>query len=417
MNWTERTFLALVLLVGAGVILVTLGALGVPVPFLADRANERADESDGAREDVPPPVLRPEEDEGLLAELEGGPGGRMRGLEAPGVAPSVERAAAADSAGAPRGETEAGEVAAGEKTRDPLVDQLKAKVDPKDPGQVLGFLMAMTTPKGTKLSEEDLEFLFAALGEHEDYGVRNLLLMHLERVGGEQVTQGVLKFLEDEKNPAAIQRALATLRVQNDDAAVNGLVAYMENAKNRRLREAAFQNLLRTRNGSATDALLDLLDHTQDRSLKRYALAAASQLGGEAGAQAVLGFAGSSDPFERSIGMKGLKDIRSAEAVPALTAAASGGSDNYLRSQAMRALGRIRDPGAIDGVSLVAASDPNRGLRNEAIRTLGSIGYADALPTLREIAGNDSSAYLRRSAEKAIVSIERQEARRAARKR
>ena len=83
MNWTERSFLALVLLVGAGVILLTLNAVGVPLPFLSSEP-ANVDEDD-AWEDVPAPLAPPDDtDEGLLAELEGG-GGRMRRLNAPGV--------------------------------------------------------------------------------------------------------------------------------------------------------------------------------------------------------------------------------------------------------------------------------------------------------------------------------------------
>ena len=51
MNWTERSFLALVLLVGAGVILLTLNAVGVPLPFLSSEP-ANVDEDD-AWEDVP----------------------------------------------------------------------------------------------------------------------------------------------------------------------------------------------------------------------------------------------------------------------------------------------------------------------------------------------------------------------------
>ena len=178
MNSTERIFLGLVLLVGLGVILFTLGALGVPIPFLSDGRAEHTETADEVWEDVPPPLLPPEEDEGLLAELENGPGGRFRGLGDPGMVrdggtPDRDVGPAAGPEGVPEGENKDG---AG---RDPLIDQLKAKVDPKDAGQLLGFLMAMTTPKGTKLSEEDIEFLFAALGEHDDFGVKNLLLMHM----------------------------------------------------------------------------------------------------------------------------------------------------------------------------------------------------------------------------------------------
>jgi len=419
-NWTERTFLGLVLLVGAGVILVTLSAVGVHIPYLSAARTEIGSE-ETMWDDVPAPLVPPEEQEsGLLAELRDGPG--FRGIGAPGAVAGSTPAGIGDLPGAAgatapgAGDEGAEDDASGaRKPRDPLIDKLKATIDAKDPGALIAFLAAMTTPKGTKLSEEDLEYLFAALGEHEDFGLRNLLLMHLERIGGDGVTKGVLAFLAEEKNPAAIQRALATLGAQNDDASVAGLVAYMESAKNRRLREAAFQNLLRTKNASATDALLDILDHSQDRGLTRYALAAASQLGGQAGAEAVLRFASSSDPYERSIGLKSLRDVRSRDAVPALSQAVAGGSNTYVRQQAMRALARIRDPRSIATVSTVAANDPNRGLRHEAIRTLGSIGRSEAIPTLQSIAANDTNASIRRNAEKAITSIQKQEERRARR--
>jgi HEAT repeat protein len=421
-NWNERAFLLLVLLVGAGVVLLSLSAFGVPIPYLSGSGD--TDIGDLAWEDdLPPPLQPPDEEEGgLLAELDGGRDGDMRPLDAPDVLP------ASGVTGAPGSDVASGSADGSEAatpdgdpekpaTRDPAIDRLKASVDVKDNAELLGFLIGMMTEKGTKLSEEDLEFLLDALAKNEDYGVRNLLFTHLERIGGEGVTEGVLAFLEKEKNPAAVRLALGALRSQNDSAAVNGLVDFMEKTKNGRLREAAFKNLLATKNGSATVALLDILDHAENPSLKRYALAAVSQLGGAEGADAVLRYASSSDPLERGLGLKSLRDIKSPGAVPALTEAATRGTDNVLRTQSLRALARIRDASSIPAVSRIAAEDSNPGLRNEAVRTLASIGRADALPALRQIAQADRSAAVRRNAERAIVRIESVEARRAAKQR
>jgi len=415
-NWAERSVIAVVLLVAGGAILVALNALGVGIPWLSDAVPQGRSFIDEERDLEPPDLPAVDDEAGLLAELRaGGPNGfgpdadgRIRGLpdEPAGEDEPVSAGAAAAAA---ESEEEAG------SSRDPLVDQLKAKVDVKDPGQLLAFLMATFTPKGTKLSGEDLEFLFEALAVQEDWGVRNLLLAHLERIGGEEVTEGVLGFLKEAKDPASLNRALSALRSLNDEAAVTGIVQFLSETKNRRLREAAFKNLLATKNGAvATEPLLRVLDEARDPNLKRYALAALSQLGGEAGAQAILRFAVSSDPQERSLGLKSLRDVKSRAAVPALSASLGRYTDPRVQVQVLRSLGKIRDPRSVPAVTHVVAYGTNRGTRFEALRTLAQIGRAEAVPTLRQLAESDPDKSIRRGASRTISVIERAESRRAA---
>ncbi len=418
MNWPERLFLGAVLLVAGAGILLALRAVGVPVPILAEHSPEAQPVS--VRDDRSlelPPAAPPEEEPGLLEELgagspwAGGPLGGAGGDPAAGAASAAPGAGPGDAEGGGAPE-EAGGKKAG---RDPLVDRLLAKVDLSDPGQVMAFLIATFTPRGTKLGEEDVDLLLKVLAEQKQFGLRNLLMAHLERIGGEKVTEGILAFLATDPDPASAARALHTLGVQKDERAVEGLVGFLAETKNRRLREAAFRNLLGTRNPAATGPLLDVLDRAQDPGLKRYALAALSQLGGEQGAEAVLRYATSPDPLERSLGQRSLRDLRSPAAVPVLTDALARGVDPPTTWQVIRALGRIRDVRAVEPLGRLALEETNRGLRIEAIKGLGQIGRAEAVPTLRSIAESDKNPAVRRMAERAIQAIRRQEARRLSR--
>jgi HEAT repeat protein len=422
MNLLERAFLAAVFLVAGAVILVALGALGVvQVPFVSDSSPEEAPSGtlDDAYALPPPPPDEPED--GLLAEL-GGLDGDVPGLP---PTPPPEALAGPD---APPGEVEGADTAGDEslasadgaveaaedpgKRRDPLIDRLKARTDVKDAGQLWAFLMGASTPRGTKLGEEDVAFLLEALGAQKDYGLRNLVLAHLERIGGEQVTAGVLRFIADEKNPHAVARALETLRRQNDPASIERLVRVLAETESGRLRDVAFKNLLGTRNEGATDSLLSVLHGTRDPKVKSYALAALSQLGGAAGTSAVLAYAGSADGFERSLGLKSLRDIKSPAAVPVLNDALSTQRSPFVRQQVLRTLGRLRDPRSIPQVNHVALYGESRQLRGEAIRTLAVIGRSTAVPTLQSIVQNDQDRSIRRSAQRAITVIERAEERR-----
>jgi HEAT repeat protein len=361
---------------------------------------------------LPPPDLPGDDEEGLLAELSGEDGARwFRDQDARHAAPettervdpagSIEGSAAVAAEGASIG-------------RDPIVDTLKAGLDLSDTGQVLAFLMATFTADGTKLGPEDLETLFAALEQQEDFGLRNLLFAHLERIGGDDVTDGVLAFLGSSKDAAAMKRALSVLRKQGDDNAVTGLVSFLAETKNAQLKEVALKNLLLTGNGSATDPLLRVLGSTTDRRTKQFALAAISQLGGAQGAETVLQYAASSDGFERGIGWKSLKDIRSKEAVPVLAESLSRSSDPRLRTQVLRTLGQIKDDRAVGSISQVALYEGNRSVRMEAIKSLAIIGSADAIPALRTIQETEQNAAIRRSASRTISYLEKVEARRAA---
>ncbi len=410
MNLLEKLFLICGLLAAGAVGVIALLAVGVEIPILSEQAGVARDPADEMADGIgmpPPQFPEDEEDEpGLLAELSsvdgaawGGPGGAVAGLDDA----SAEEAPLNDQVIAALG-------------RDPLVDKMKAGLDVKDTGQVLAFLMATFTAKGTKLGEEDIEFLFTALGEQEDFGLRNLLFAHLQRIGGDTVTEGVLAFLGDEKNPAAIGRALSVLKAQGDEKAVEGLVNYLGSTKNRKLQDMAFKNLLGTKSDAAVDPLLSVLRNTKNKRTRQYALAALTQLGGATGAEAVLSYAASSDPFERGIGTKSLRDLRNREAVPVLADSLGRSSDTVLRTNVVRTLGRIKDPRAVHSVSQVALYGENRSIRTEAIKSLAQIGSADALPALKTIVETDQNAGIRRNAARTISYIERQ-ARRVAAKR
>ncbi|MHC4860492.1 MAG: HEAT repeat domain-containing protein [Planctomycetota bacterium] len=425
LSWPERLFLAAVLLVAGAGILVALNALGVSVPLLSGRAPQAESLLGDDGQDEPPPLPDDAED-GLLAELDAGdaawfdrhgPEARAEFLGPGGARPGLADPLAAGGDGGSRaGEGADGEDGEGKKGRDPLVDKLKAATDLTDPGQLMAFLIATFTPKGTKLGAEDLEFLFEALGEHDDWGVRNLLFAHLERIGGGDVTGGILEFLKSAKNPASLARALGALRSLKDDAAVTGIVEFLAGTQNRKLREVAFRNLLQTKSGAATASLLDVLDHSRDPQLTRYALAALSQLGGERGAQAVLEFASSSDPYERAIGQKSLRDIRDPAAVPALSTALERGDDPAIRTQVARTMGRIRDVSAVEPLGQAALYDESRAVRMESIRSLAHIGRAEAYPALRTISESDEDKGMRKAATRAIHAIERRETQRASRR-
>jgi HEAT repeat protein len=288
---------------------------------------------------------------------------------------------------------------------------MKAEVDLSDPAQLMAFLIATFTPDGTKLGAEDLDFLFEALAAQEDWGLRNLLFTHLERIGGESVTNGVLGFLATEQDPAAFARALRTLGALKDDAAVAGLVEVMATSQNRRLRDAAFKNLLAAKNPAATGPLLDALARSTDPSLRRYALAALTQVGGAEGAAVVVQYATSSDPVEKALGLKSLRDIRDPASVGVLTDALARSTDPGFRSQAIRTISQTRSSEGVQPLAHVALQDPNRGLRMAAISGLARIGSPEAIPALSTIAAQGDRGTAR-AAERAIQSIERQEEKR-----
>jgi HEAT repeat protein len=408
MNLLERLFLCGGLLAVGAVGVIVLLALGVDVPFLSARYTPAADTAEeiAVEDGLPPPEFPADEEEpGLLDELRSPDGAAWSGPGGTGGAPAID---------------DGGEEVLPAKViealgRDPLVDRLKAGVDVTDTGQVLAFLMATFTENGTKLGEEDLEFLFKALGEQEDFGLRNLLFAHLERIGTGAVTEGVLAFLAAEKNPAAIGRALTTLKEQGDEAAVRGLVSFLAETKNRKLQDLAFKNLLGTKSEAAVEPLMSVLANSEDRSARQYALAALSQIGGAAGAEAVIRYAGSSDPFERSIGTKSLRDLQNREAVPVLADSLDRTTDVALRTNVVRTLGRLCDPRAVPSVSQVALYGENRVIRTEALKSLAQIGSTSALPALRAIAETDENAGMRRTAERTIAVIEKQAAREQAR--
>jgi len=417
MNLLERLILWGGLLAVGAVGLVVLVSLGVNIPFLpafAPPGSLTVDEEPGGYGLPPPDFPEDEEEPSLLAELSspiGDPWAISKGSARADAGHEAFAAASRESETAP---------ALNEKViaalgRDPLVDQLKAGVDVTDAGQVLAFLMATFTAKGTKLGEEDLEFLLGALAEQEDYGLRNLLFAHLERIAGDGVTEGVLAFLAEEKNPASIGRALSVLRSQGDQAAVEGLVEFLATSKNRKLQDMAFKNLLGTKSDAAVDPLLEVLRNTENKRTKQFALAALTQLGGAIGAEAVLGYAGSSDPFERKIGLGSLRDLKSPDAVPVLADGLGRSSDTGLRISVVRTLGRIRDPRAVDSVSHVALYGENRGIRMEAMKSLARIGSVDALPALNTIAETDANLSMVRSAQRTISYLEKVHAREAAR--
>lgn len=408
MNWPERLLLGVVLLAGIAVVVAALHVIGVPLPLLPERAPPSFG-SDGDAEDAGPPPAPPSDepdDEGLLAELH-------RDSEASSTPPFPASSASpgpvgeaeeeADEAGDPNRIPEGASAGLG---RDPLVDRWKAEVDPKDPGQLGAFLIATFTARGTKLGEDDLPFLLQALAETKDWGVRNLLLTHLERIGG-AATEGIADFLATNPDRAGATRALQSLGTIGDDRATATLVRVLGETDDRRLREQAFRDLLRTKNGSGTDALLRTLEDARDPAIERYALAALSQLGGASGAQAVLRYARSSDPAERALGRKSLRDLRSPEAVPALTDTLVRSGDRGLRTDVLRTLGRLKDTRATEAVGRVLLTDPDRGLRLEAVKTLVSIGGTEGKPALAAAATADANAAVRRAAERALTWIDR----------
>lgn len=415
MNWRERLILGVVLLAGGAVVVAALHVIGVPLPLLRDRASPSFSE-DADDEDPGPPPAPPRDEpdeEGLLAEIgrESSPPPSRRSRPADGrPVPAGADAPEGEVDGAKEDSSGIADHESAGVGRDPLVDRLKAGVDPKDPGQLGAFLIATFTPRGTKLGPEDLPFLLEALAGTKDWGVRNLLLTHLERIGT-AATDGITAFLATNPDRAAAARAIQSLGTIADDAATAALVRILGESEDRRLRDQAFRDLLRTKNGSGTDALLRTLDDARDPALKRYALAALSQLGGAAGAEAVLRYAQSSDPGERALGRKSLHDLRSPEAVPALADTLSRSNDRALRTDLLRTLGRLKDARAVNTVGRVLLSDPDRGLRLEAIRALAQIGGADAKPALATAASGDANATVRRAAERALAMLDRSSAR------
>jgi HEAT repeat protein len=413
LNGTERLFLLLVLVVVGGGGLLALNAAGVPVPFLTTPSpSVDRDPRDG----LPPPT--PD-----LAEEE-----RLAELDAAGPAWDAELLPEADwlaDRAEEDGHLEGDDVARGDgandadskKVRDPLVDQMKAGLDPEDPGQIMAFLIGTFTPNGTKLGEEDLDLLLKALTEQKDFGLRNLVMAHLERIGGETVTQGLLAFLQNDKDPASLTRAMNALKRQNDEAAVVGLVEFMADTKNGRLRDAAYRNILGTKNAAATEPLIDALGAmgADDTHFVRYAVSALSQIGGARGAEVVVSYAFSSDPTERGVGVRLLTNLRSPEAVPALSEALGTSRDAHLSVQVMRSLGQIGHESAIPSVSRVALYEESPGLRHVAMRSLAQIGSASAIPTLQQIVQTEENKGIQRAAERTITSIEKTEAKRAAR--
>jgi HEAT repeat protein len=414
MNWLER-FVFLGIVVAAGVVtLIALSATGVVhLPFLPSRSTADFDDGSPDARPLPPPL--PDEEGGLLAEIRreghaGSGGGDREPASPPGAASPQDPDRPPGGDATPGTPVEGADPSAGGRTRDPIVDQLKKTVDLADPGQLLAFLIATFTPRGTKLGPEDLQLLLDGLSAQTDFGVRNLLFSHLERLGGEEAIRGILGFIGQEQNPQAVARGLQALGVMADDAAVLGLVDFLGDTPNPRLRDVAFQSLLASRSGAGTDDLIALLSSTADPAVRRYSLAALSQLGGERGASAVLSFAASSDPAERAIGLKSLRDLSNPAAVPALSdALARGGAPDY-RTEVIRALGRTRQPSAVTPILRSATSDPSPALRLEAIRVVAGIGGSDAVPTLSSIAAQDQHPGVRKAAERAILLIERREA-------
>lgn len=418
MSRLERLFIGGVLLLAGAVLVVVLGTLGVEIPFVAGGLGGGRSAEPSAFRREPPPLpdeAAAAEEDGLLAEL--------RAREFAGVDPGIggwpampsgpgDAAGRAGDAGAdPSRANPAREASAASAGRDPLVDALKAKTDLADPAQLMAFLIGTFTVNGTKLGPEDLDFLFEALAVQEDWGVRNLLLSHLERIGGKGVTNGVLAFLATENDPAAVVRALRTLRELNDPAAVAGLVEALAGSSNRKVRDAAFHHLLEAGNPAATKPLLAALGRSSDPVLERYALAALSQIGGAEGVETVLDYALSGDPARQALGLKSLRDVKDPAAVPALSDALARAGPPAVRGQVIRTLGRTRSPEAVAPLARAATADPDRRIRLEAIRGLVQVGSPDAIPALGSIvAGGDRVEAS--AAERAIQAIERQSARR-----
>jgi HEAT repeat protein len=274
-----------------------------------------------------------------------------------------------------------------------------------DPEKLRLFLVSTMSARGTELGEAEAALLLGAMGETKNFGLRSAMLMHLERIGGDGITVGLVDFLRENPNTAIAARTLASLGRIDSPPAVAALVDVLASPDFGRNRRAAAEALARMRDPMAIAPLAATLN-AADRATRQLAAATLSRIGTQAGYAAVLDLARTGDAADRALGRRLLeKSSRGTDAVAVLGPALARESDATLRVSLARTLGRARSAGASDYLIQAARSDRKPQVRAEALTSLARLGDRSAYADIEMIARDDPHPAVQKAARRALKKL------------
>jgi len=361
--------------------------------------DEEFDRLDGPDEYLDPLDLVDGGDPGSGASGEdGASAGRRSGRERGGEDDGGGRRRTPEERAAARGEPNPG---------GKHVDLLKEVLDSGDPEKLRMFLVSTMSARGSELGEAEAVLLLEAIGEEKNPGLQNAMIMHLERVGGEGVTQGLIEFLDSKQRSGVASRTLQALGRIGGPFAMPALVDALGNPTLGRARRTAADVLGRSKDPGVVGPLATTLG-AADRGTRQLAAATLVRVGTPEGYQAVVDYAASGDAGDRAFGRRLIeRSTRGPAAVPVMGAALGRESDAALRVSLARSLGRSKSPEASRYLIQAAANDGKAQVRIEAINALARLGATSSYAEVERISQEDPNKAVKKAAKRALNRLAR----------
>jgi HEAT repeat protein len=288
------------------------------------------------------------------------------------------------------------------------LDALREVLETEDPEKLRMFLVSTMSVRGTELGEAEAALLLGALGETRHAGLQGAIMLHLERIGGESVTEGLVGFLQERRPAPVVARSLQALAHINSPASISALVEAMASPKLGRNRRAAAEALARTRNPVAVAPLTATLG-SSDRATRQYAVSTLARIGTTDAYEAVLDLARGGDAPDRSLARRLIeKSGARRDAFPVVSSALARERDPALRVSLARTLGRSRNADATRPLLDAARRDQAPQVRAEAVMALGRVAGRAAYADVQQIAQEDPHKGVQRAAQRTLKQIERQ---------
>jgi HEAT repeat protein len=274
-----------------------------------------------------------------------------------------------------------------------------------DPDKLRLFLVSTMTGRGTELGEAEAAVLLRTLGEIDHPGLQGAILMHLERVGGDGITEGLVDFLASKPSRGVVARTFESLSRIRSPAAISALIGAMADPDLGRSRRDAAEALARTRSDLAVAPLAAALGES-DRGTRQLAATTLARIGGPDSYRALLDHAMRGDAGDRAYARRLIeRSTRGPATVSVFGPSLATSRDPALRITVARTLGRSRDPRAERPLLRSARSDAEPRVRAEAVLALGRLGSRTSAADVEVIAEQDTSTLVRRAAKRALRQL------------